>query len=167
MKHIKTFEQTKDKSLITELDISVQNLTELPDLNEYTNLKRLYCEANELTSLPELPKSLEQLSCYDNNLTSLPELPNSLEYLNCKYNKLTSLPKLPKPLEYLNCGNNNLKSLPELPNSLKNLDCYNNNLPFENLNGYKKWYNENEHIIKSEGLEYAYQLSYQQNKYNL
>ena len=39
MKHIKTYEEHEDKSLITKLDLSNKNLTELPDLSEYTNLK--------------------------------------------------------------------------------------------------------------------------------
>jgi len=167
MKYIKTFEQTIDKSKIKGLYMSYKNLTELLDLSEYTNLKELNCDNNNLTELPELPNSLEILKCYNNNLTSLPELPNSLEYLDFDNNQLTSLPELPNSLEYLYCKYNKLTSLPELPNSLIYLDCDNNNLPFVNLDEYKKWYKENEHIIKTDGLKYAYQLSYQQNKYNL
>jgi Leucine-rich repeat (LRR) protein len=94
-------------------------------------------------------------------------LPNSLDYLICDNNNLTSLPELPNSLEKLICRNNNLNSLPELPNSLKNLYCNKNNLPFQDLDGYKKWYKENKYIIKTDGLEYVYELYYQQKKYNL
>ena len=68
MKYIKTYEENIDKSKITELDLSSKGLTELPDLSEYINLKYLYCDNNNLTSLPELPKSLKELHCYGNNL---------------------------------------------------------------------------------------------------
>jgi hypothetical protein len=87
-----------------------------------------YCEDNELTSLPELPKSLIKLTCYDNKLTSLPELPESLIKLYCYDNKLTSLPELPKSLTWLYCYDNKLTSLPELPKSLIKLYCYDNKL---------------------------------------
>ena len=119
MKYIKTFEQQEDKSKIIKLNLSDRNLTKLPDLSEYINLKELYCGYN--------------------NLTSLPELPESLEYLYCSYNNLTSLSKLPNSLRLLYCKNNNLTSLPELPKSLTTLICENNNLPYDNLVEYKEW----------------------------
>ena len=37
----------------THLDFSCKNLTELPDLLLYTNLKILDCYCNQLTWLPE------------------------------------------------------------------------------------------------------------------
>lgn len=107
MKYIKTFEEIEDKSKITELDFSHRNLTELPDLSEYINLK----------------------------------------ILNCCYNKVTYLP--------------------ELPDSLEKLYCANNQLPFDDLNGYKKWYDENKYIIDENGLKYTYELYCDTKKYNL
>ena len=50
------------------------------------------------------------LNCWNNQLTSLPELPKSLEYLYCDHNQLTSLPVLPKSLKRLYCRDNNLPS---------------------------------------------------------
>ena len=88
MKYIKTYEENIDKSQITELNLYGKNLTELPNLSEYINLKKLYCNNNKLTSLPELPNSLLRLDCDNNNLASLPELPKSLEYLYCHNNNL-------------------------------------------------------------------------------
>ena len=118
------------------------------------SLKILYCEGNQLTSLPDhlpnsleilwcannkltsfastqLPNSLKELICYSNHqLTSLPQLPNSLEYLDCSNNKITSFAntQLPNSLKYLNCRDNQLTSLPNLPKSLKRLICYNNQI---------------------------------------
>ena len=89
MKYIKTYEELEDKSIIRELDYYRKNLSELPDLSEYINLKYLYCSNNNLTELPELPQSIVILDCENNKLTSLPkELPKSLKKLHCQYNKL-------------------------------------------------------------------------------
>ena len=59
--------------------------------------------------------------CWGNILTSLPQLPESLQILCCKNNQLSSLPELPNSLKELYCWRNNLNSLPELPNSLQNI----------------------------------------------
>ena len=53
-----------DFSTITELDLSDQELRELPDLSKYTNLKNLYCHYNKLTKLDNLPHELTYLNCY-------------------------------------------------------------------------------------------------------
>ena len=79
-----------------------------------------------LTSLPNLPKSLTVLKCCMNALTSLPELPQSLTILHCSGNKLTKLPTLPQSLFELMCSSNQLTSLPNLPIHLESLGCYNN-----------------------------------------
>ena len=52
-------------------------------------LKQLFCDNNQLTSLPEIPEGLEVLYCNNNRLLALPALPNSLESLNCSNNQLT------------------------------------------------------------------------------
>ena len=117
MKYLKTYNKIFEK-IITALDYSRCNLTELP----------------------ELPDTLEVLYCQNNNLTELPKLPESIEILVCANNNLTSLPELPDTLLTLYCANNNLTSLPELPESLEILECEDNNLPYDDLEGYKKWY---------------------------
>ena len=96
-----------DDYTITDLDISEQELTHLPfDIDNYTNLKILNCEKNELTSLDNLPQSLETLDSGYNKLTNLDNLPPNLVELNCRYNKLTSLDNLPTNLQKLDyCGN--------------------------------------------------------------
>ena len=97
---------------IIKLDISWNDLTELPDwINECINLQELHCDNNKLKKLPTtLPNSLQKLHCNHNELKELPTtLPNSLQYLNCGYNKLKELPTtLPNSLQYLNCDNNEL-----------------------------------------------------------
>ena len=68
MKYLKTFEQ----QIITELDLSDSNLTELPDLPN--TLKTLSCDNNQLTELPDLPDTLEELRCSYNELKKLPDI---------------------------------------------------------------------------------------------
>ena len=55
-----------------ELTITQENIHLLDNLPD--DLQILYCDNNQLTSLPKLPKSLQILYCYNNQLTSLPEL---------------------------------------------------------------------------------------------
>ena len=141
MKYLKTFEQ----QIITELDLSNKNLTELP----------------------ELPDTLVTLYCGDNQLIELPDLPDTLEYLYCSKNNLTSLPELPETLKELYCSNNKLTELPELPKSLKILFCSNNNLPYNNLDEYKEWVKNNQELIKNYGWIKAHEIFYKMKKYNL
>ncbi len=70
-------------SSITELDLSSKNLSKLPDLSIYPNLKKLKCSYNKLTKLDNLPSNLEELECYNNQLTSLDNLPSGLQELVC------------------------------------------------------------------------------------
>ena len=63
------------------------------------SLKKLFCEMNGLTSLPNLPDSLKELYCGANELTSFPQnqLPNSLKELYCGSNPLISLDNIQLP----------------------------------------------------------------------
>ena len=107
-------------------------------ISYYDNIVYLDCSYNNLTSLPELPNSLQILYCGSNQLSLLPELPNSLQHLSCNYNQLTKLPKLPNGLQILKCEYNQLVLLPELPNSLKLLSCrYNRYKLYNDKNGKK------------------------------
>ena len=71
----------------------------------------------DLTILPPIPADVTHLYCERNNLTSLPTiLPSGLVYLSCGDNMLTELPaSLPAGLKNLDCYNNRLSSLPLLP----------------------------------------------------
>lgn len=140
---------------IETIDISAKNITYLPSLKRFHNLKTLYCDHNKLTQLPELNSSLIKLSCYNNQLTQLPELNNALKILSCEHNLLTQLPKLNSSLKKLYCHHNKLTQLPELNSSLIELwcssnlltqmpelnsslaylYCQNNNFPFKISNG--------------------------------
>ena len=110
----------------------------------FPNLKRLYLQSNNLTTLPKLNlPALEDLNLDNNQLTTLPELnlPN-LKRLDLYNNQLTTLPELNLPaLEGLNLRNNQLTTLPEL-----------------NLPNLKQLYLNNNEISKSEIVELKIKL---------
>ena len=99
LKTINNYYNMTDYS-ITELDISGRWLTHLPDdIHKYTNLVKLKCRNNKLTSLDNLPSTLQELDCCYNELTSLDNLPLTLTHLYCSNNKITSLDYLPQTLQ--------------------------------------------------------------------
>ncbi|MBL0050106.1 MAG: leucine-rich repeat domain-containing protein [Bacteroidetes bacterium] len=112
----------------TSVDCSNKNISDLTGIEYFDSLKYLYCNNNQLSSLPTLPNSLTKLYCGKNQLSSLPVLPNSMTYLDCWNNQLTSLPTLPNSLTHLFCLFNQLTSLPALPNLLTDLGCTKNQL---------------------------------------
>ncbi len=113
---------------ISEIDVSYNRLTYLPDLSRFKNLQILDCSDNNLTSLPKLNEKLQILKCYNNQIISLPELNENLEYLRCSNNNLSLLPKLNKNLQKLWCSINKLTLLPKLNENLNTLGCSFNNL---------------------------------------
>jgi Leucine-rich repeat (LRR) protein len=119
------------------IDLRSRNLTFIPSLKRFKNLKELNCSFNKLTSLPSLNENLRELNCSYNQLTSLPCLNEKLKYLNCMSNQLTSLPSLNENLQTLHCSSNKLTLLPSLNENLQSLYCCNNHLtslPYLNKN---------------------------------
>ena len=174
---INTYLNSLSEDILT-LSIDDRNITSLPDLTRFKNLKELYCDFNKLTSLPNtLPQTLEILFCSGNKLTSLPDLPQNLKELYLTGNELSSLPTLPQTLEKLYCSdnkltylpnltrlenlvkfeccNNELSSLPTLPQNLKSLFCFDNKLTYlpnlpENILNFICWDNPICHILDSD-----------------
>ena len=111
---------------LKELDCSINQLTELPSLPE--NLRKLYCYNNKLSRLPKLNHLLEKIDCSDNSLGCLPSLNENLKELDCNDNCIIYLPPLNKNLELLDCSNNLLECLPTIPESLRQLYCSDNEI---------------------------------------
>ncbi|MBQ9170353.1 MAG: leucine-rich repeat domain-containing protein [Bacteroidaceae bacterium] len=116
---------------LTKLDCSNNQLTSL-DVRWNTKLIDLNCNYNQLTSLDfGRNTKLEKLRCLDNNLTSLSVSNNiCLTVLYCLENQLTSLDVTKNTeLIYLNCETNHLTSLDVSKNTeLTSLDCSSNQL---------------------------------------
>lgn len=119
---------------VVEIDISYKKLTSINQhlfhLSRFTRLRTFICMYCELTSLPQLPDSVEFINCSYNNLTTLPPLPPSLKLLMCYYNKIPKLPPLPPMLGLLDCSNNELTELTCLPASLIGLYCNKNYIEY-------------------------------------
>jgi Leucine-rich repeat (LRR) protein len=105
-------------AVLKSLNVSYKNIANLTGIEGFSSLQSLYCQNNQLISLPPLPNSLQFLNCQLNQLTGLPELPHNLTSLYCNNNFLTSFSTLPPNLQILQCYNNQLSCLPTLPNSL-------------------------------------------------
>jgi Leucine-rich repeat (LRR) protein len=66
---------------IKKLDLSNKILTILPDLQKFTKLEELNFHNNKLTTLIDLPDTLQELRCSYNQITQLNNLPNTLQKL--------------------------------------------------------------------------------------
>ena len=72
---------------ITILDISDKELIELPDdIDKFTNLEKLDCYCNHLTSLNNLPNG--QLAGHEDKPLGFP---STLKELNCSYLIITTI----------------------------------------------------------------------------
>jgi len=95
-------------------------------INIPDTLEKLDCENNMCIELDGLSTNLIQLNCSKNQIVKLNNLPFGLKYLNCAHNKINNLEMLPEYLEVLECGYNRLTRLEDLPLGLKKLNCEHN-----------------------------------------
>lgn len=142
---------------VLELNCSRNMISKLQDRIKYSKMTRLICNKNKLSgSFDYLPSSLHYFDCSRNQITHLPNLPKTLKELVCNYNplvmlppfhhglthlhvcglSLTTLPILPTTLKYLDCRFNEFKFLPCLPPSLEYLNCGQNLLSYHDLESY-------------------------------
>ncbi|MBP2284170.1 Leucine-rich repeat (LRR) protein [Flavobacterium sp. CG_23.5] len=119
-------------SILTSLDVSNKNISNLTGIQDFLALSKLNCFNNQLTSLDITNNtSLTYLSCWNNQLTSLDVTKNTfLTYLDCNNNKFTSINvTLNTGLTTLYCNDNKLTSFNvTLNTALTNLGCNSNQL---------------------------------------
>ena len=130
-----------DVDFCTSMNVTNKNISDLTGLEFFSKLTDLSCGNNQLTSLPELPSTIQTVYARTNKFTTLtitgkPNL-KSLDVENntlltsllCQNNALTTLKVSGcSALTDLSCQNNQLASLGTLPNSLNTIECHNNNL---------------------------------------
>ena len=101
-------------NVLSNIDVSNQNISDLTGIEDFTALDFLVCNGNQLTNLDLSSNNfLRTLLCSNNQLTSLDLSQNlSLEGLDCGYNQLTSLDVSQNTsLTYLGCSSNQLINL--------------------------------------------------------
>lgn len=97
-----------------EFDCCNQGLTTLPKIP--SDIKYVWCDNNNLTSLEGLPFGLIELDCSNNNLTCVSDLPNSLEVLWCENNNIENIEG--DCIKELKCCGNKISTI-ELPNLIR------------------------------------------------
>ena len=147
--------QVSEALLVYRLTVSYAAITDLTGIGSFTNLKQLFCENNQLTSLNVSTLThLELLNCQNNQLLAgaldVSMLP-SLKELNCNNNSLTSLNVNGLVnLENLYCSQNNLSNLNVASLvHLKYLSCSDNqltSLDVNNLTTLEKLYFDFNHL---------------------
>lgn len=97
------------------------------DIKFFSNLVTVELSNNKLTSVPDLPKTIEELTI-TNNLIKTEDLYKykHLKRLDISNNKLTSISVM-KSLETLICADNNITEIKLYP-KLKKLSCERNNI---------------------------------------
>lgn len=110
---------------IKYLFLNNNNLSNLKNIEQFTNLQVLDISNNSITTVDYLPKTINELCCKYNFIDKITSCRN-LKILDCTNNKLVQLEEFMN-LEILFCSENNLNILPYYP-KLKKLVCKNNNL---------------------------------------
>ena len=128
---------------IWDLDVTSQHIANLKGIEYFTNLRRLYCNDNKLTTLDLSGNAqLQQVYCSSNKLEQLDLSGNSqMRIVECNDNEnLTTLNVSSNQyLKILRCSNNNLSEL-DLSNNpdLEILNCNKNKLSELDLSNNKK-----------------------------
>ncbi len=132
--------QVSEALLVYRLTVSYAAIADLTGIGSFTNLKQLYCENNQLTSLNVSNLThLELVHCQNNQVlagTLDVSMLLSLKELNCNNNSLTSLNLSGLVnIENLYCSQNNLSILNVASLvHLKNLFCSDNQLTYLDVN---------------------------------
>ncbi|MDE7302991.1 MAG: hypothetical protein K2N60_06700 [Oscillospiraceae bacterium] len=126
-------------SKATYINVSALGISTLKGIENFTELKTLYCDSNIITSI-DLSKNtaLTVLSCHNNKLSSINVRNNAaLITLNCGYNNITSLDLSNNmSLVRLHCYDNRLTSLDVSEHKyLTHLMCDHNSLTSLNVSG--------------------------------
>ena len=117
---------------VTYLDVSLQSISDLTGIEDFTLLIDLNCSNNQLISLDVSQNIvLKYLECHVNQLTTLDVSNNIvLDYLYCSVNQITSIDlSANTALSYLGCKDNQLASIDVSNNTaLTYLACWYNQL---------------------------------------
>ena len=124
---------TTSIDIVTSLNVSSMNISDLTGIEDFTALTTLTCNWNQLTSLDVSNNTaLTNLVCGENQLTSLDVSQNTaLTYLGCSSNYIECLDlSTNTALTYLGCNDNLLEQLNTRNGNFNNMNvnALNNNL---------------------------------------
>ncbi len=133
--------QTAEIEAVTEMNIANKGITDLTGIEHFTNVTRLYCYDNNITSIDlnkiKVLTQLDFFNCGNNNITSL-DLSgcSSIRTLYCRSNSSMTTLNLNgcSSLEVIECYESALTSLDVSGcTSVTNIDCADNSLTELNL----------------------------------
>lgn len=157
---------------IEELNLTGVGITDVSDIEILSNIKFLILNSNKLLNGKlKVPKTVLNLKCCscnlfeidfndntiitdinisDNHISNINNIPDSITIFTCWGNNLEKIMFNGNKLYKLNCIDNNLNCIIFDPNYITNFTCLHNNLPYNNLQGYKKWYSRSyvENMLK-------------------
>ena len=126
---------TANISILTSLNVSGKNISDLTGIEDFVSLEVLNCLNNQISNLDiSTNTALLELRCYSNNLTSLDVYNNTaLTLLHCYYNDLTTLDVSNNVLlEDLRCGFTQIEAL-DLTNNTALIALVSSNLNLTSL----------------------------------
>jgi Leucine-rich repeat (LRR) protein len=114
---------------IMTLSLINLNISDLTGIEDFSSLRELYCQNNQLSNITLNNSNLEKLNCSFNQITNL-DLSNltKLEDLHCYNNQIQSI-NVTSSLKYLWCYYNGLSNIDlSSATSLQTLRCQYNNI---------------------------------------
>ena len=122
-----TINENKIDINVTELDLSLKQLTEIPEeIKELKKLTKINLELNQITEINNLPEGLEDLRLSKNDIKIIDNLPSTLKYLDLSYNQIQEINNLPNQLKCLKINFNKIIEIKNLPLTLEQLELENN-----------------------------------------
>tara|TARA_Y100000356_G_C11261498_1_gene293947 strand:+ start:3070 stop:4503 length:1434 start_codon:yes stop_codon:yes gene_type:complete len=92
-------------------------------------INSIHFSKGQITNISNIPKGIVSLNCDDNLLTSLLNLPSTLEFISVHNNLISDINIFElKKLTNLNISHNKITQLEYLPSSLVELNCESNDL---------------------------------------
>ena len=117
----------------------------------FYKVKKIYLDGGGITSIENIPNTVESFVCINNELKSISSLPYGIKELNLENNKLNEIDLTQTPnLVILNISHNEIQEIDNLPSTLKELYCSFNQLQRLDLYGLKylnKLYINNNNLI--------------------
>lgn len=104
----------------------------------FHKVKKIYLDGGGITSIENIPNTVESFVCINNELNSISSLPIGVKELNLENNKLKDIDFTQTPnLVTLNVSHNEMQEINDLPSTLKELNCSFNQLRRLDLYGLK------------------------------